>query len=166
MKLYILVGIIIAISVYFIYIRNNIQENLDIRTPWLKKTLEISQARKKDPTSIPPKKVLAGHSQWLDYNRVSHKNKGEDYKLTTKTVKTPPKSDSEVDALKQKCKTLTKCEDIDGSKTALGGCGFCHNTKITIVFVVIYIIYFLLGKVNQQQQFVNHPIGVQQQAIV
>ena len=129
MKLYILVGIIIVISVYFIYIRNNVQENLDIRSPWLKKTLEISQARKKDPTSIPPKKVLAGHSQWLDYNRVSHKNKGEDYKLTTKTVKTPPKSDSEVDALKQKCKTLTKCEDIDGSKTALGGCGFCHNTK-------------------------------------
>ena len=68
----------------------------------VKKTLEISKARKKDPTSIPPKKVLAGHSQWLDYNRVSHKNKGEDYKLTTKTVKTPPKSDSEVDALKQK----------------------------------------------------------------
>ena len=108
--------------------------------------MEISKARKKDPTSIPPKKVLAGHSQWLDYNRVSHKNKGEDYKLTTKTVKTPPKSDSEVDALKQKCKRLTKCEDIDGSKTALGGCGFCHNTKNNNSFRGYLYSYFLLGK--------------------
>ena len=126
MKLYILVGIII-ISIYLFFIRKNIKENLDTRTPWLKKTLKVSKARNENPTTVPPKEVLKGHSEWLNYNRKVHRDKGGEYKLSTTTVQQPPKSQEKVDALKDKCATLSKCEDIDNSKTPLGGCGFCHT---------------------------------------
>lgn len=127
MKLYILVGIIIIISIYLFFIRKNIKENLDTRTSWLEKTLKVSKARNENPTTVPPKEVLNGHSEWLNYNRKDHRDEGGEYKLSTTTIQQPPKSHENVDALKDKCATLSKCEDIDNSKTALGGCGFCHT---------------------------------------
>jgi len=157
MKLYILVGIIIIIiSVYLCFIRKNIKENLDIRTPWLEKTLKVSKARNENPTSVPQKKVLKGHSEWVKYDRKEHRNTGEEYNLSKTTIQQPPKSQEKVDILKDKCLKLSKCEDIDGSKTALGGCGFCH-TKTSGNTVRGYLYYLFSVGDNKPAAAVCKP---------